>query len=190
MGMASMSIRGQHGFSPSLLARKILCVAYVSAPLSDEACFRLRALHSMALVTVIGRYLKSGYRLLAVERGGNGYRTDLLFEAILSAKKRLVEVKSSQKIREVHKIQAALYAHKITADEIAVSNRDSDEILTTEFIQEIRERAELTRLFLTNESVRAAATYTPHPDVCYICANSACRFLGRPTVSAFRTQAH
>jgi len=172
-----MTVRGNEELSPSLLARKILCPAYVSAPLGGPTRFRFQALHALALITVIGRYLKSGYNLLAVGIGGRRYRIDLLFEEALSARKRLVEVKSSKKIREVHKIQAALYANKVAADEIVVSNCESDEILSLEFIQRIQERAKWTDQFLTDDPVRAASNYTPHPDVCSICANSMCPFL-------------
>ena len=172
-----MTIQGQRWLSPSLLARKMLCAAYVSSPIADQERFRLRALHVMALIIVIKRYLKSGFRLLALERAGQGWRIDLLFEAVVSARKRLVEVKSGKRMREVHRIQAALYAYKISADEIAVSNRYEDEVLSVEFIQRIQRQAELTLRFLTNDPTRAAATYTPHEDCCYTCANTTCPFL-------------
>jgi hypothetical protein len=160
---------------PSILARKILCTGYVSAPIEDEERFRFQALHAMAIVRVIARHLKMGYRLRSVERGGRGYRIDLLFEGS-SGRVRIVEAKSSKQIREVHKIQAALYPHA-DADEIAVSNREVDEVLDPEFIQEIRQRAELTRALLIDDPARAETTFTPHQDCCYTCANSGCPFL-------------
>jgi len=166
---------------PSLLARKILCIAYVSAPFDEKERFRFQALHAMTVVRVIARHLKMGYRLRSVERGGNGYRIDLQFEAIYSGKTRLVEVKSSKQIREVHRIQVALYPHA-NADEIVVSNRETDEILGSEFIEEVQRQAEITRQFLTDHLERAAITYTPHQDCCYTCANSNCPFL--PSVAA------
>jgi len=172
-----MTIQGQRWVSPSLLARKMLCAAYIPSPIAEQERFRLRALHVMTLVIVIKRYLKSGFRLLALERAGQGWRIDLLFEAAVSARKRLVEVKSGKRMREVHRIQAALYAHKISADEIAVSNRYEDEVLSSEFIKKIQQRAELTRQLITNDPMRSATLYTPHPDVCYTCANSCCPFL-------------
>jgi len=162
----------------------MLCPGYISAPFNEKDRFKLQALHSMTMVKVIARHIKLGYRLIEIERRGSGYIIDLLFEAILSARKRLVEVKSSNKMREVYKIQAALYAQKIAADEVAVSNREIDEVLTSEFVQEIQRRAELTHRFLTNDPVRAAATFTPHLDICYTCANPSCPFLPRPSQSA------
>jgi hypothetical protein len=145
----------------------------------------------MTAIRVIARHLQLGYRLMEVERGGNGYRIDLLFEAISTGRKRLDEVKSSRTIREVHCIQAALYAtlhlHTIV-DEIAVSNREKDEILSSEFIDDVRRRAEITREFLENNVEAAASRYTPHKDVCYTCANEACPFLVRDEAFLLRNR--
>jgi len=169
-------VKVQHNprLPPSLLARKILCSAYVPAPFREEERFKFQALHALTVVRVIARHLKMGYTLKSVERGGIGYRIDLLFEAS-SGRTRIVEAKSSKQIREVHKIQGALYPHT-DVDEIAVSNRDSDEILSTEFIQEIQRRADLTRQFVTNDPLGARSRYTPHADCCYTCANLGCPF--------------
>jgi hypothetical protein len=141
---------------------------------ADER-FKFQAWHAMAVVKVIARHLKMRFRLRSVERGGGGYRIDLLFEAS-SGRTRLVEVKSSKSIREVHRLQAALYPH-IHADEVTVSNANVDEILGAEFIQEARSRAEVTRQFLTNNPELAAINYTPHRDCCYTCGNSRCPFV-------------
>jgi len=172
---------------PSLLARKILCSAYVSAPFSEKERFKFQALHAMTVVKVIARHLKMGYILKGVERGGNGYRVDLLFSDP-SGKTRLDEVKSSRKVREVHKIQAALYAHS-DADEIAVSNGQEDQILTPKFIREMQERAVQTIQLLSNDPTAAASTYTPHEDACYTCATTPCPFLShRPRLLEPRSQ--
>jgi len=167
---------------PSILSKRILCPAYIPAPFDRTACFKLHALHAMTTITVIARHLKLGYRLMAIEQGGSGYRIDLLFEAISSGRKRLDEVKSSKTIREVHRIQAALYAilHSHTdVDEIAVSNKETDEILSSEFIEKVRAQAELTGQFMINDPAGAATAYTPHKDCCYICGNTTCPFLDR-----------
>jgi hypothetical protein len=114
---------------------------------------------------------------MKVERGGNGYRIDLLFESISTGRKRLNEVKSSKTIREVHRIQAALYAAlpvHMNIDEIAVSNKETDEILNPQFIENVRRQAESMREMLVNNPMEAATRYTPHDDVCYTCANPAC----------------
>jgi hypothetical protein len=116
---------------------------------------------------------------MKVERGGNGYRIDLLFESISTGRRRLNEVKSSRTIREVHRIQAALYAAlavHMNIDEIVVSNREIDEILTSAFIEEVQRRAQFTRQLLITDPVTAGTTYTPHEDCCYICGNSTCHF--------------
>ena len=181
--MAHMNVQGTLRLPPSLLARKVLCTAYVSAPFNERERLRFHGLHAMTVVRVIARHLKMGYRLKTVERGGNGYRIDLLFEAIYSGKTRLAEVKASKRIREVHRIQAALYPHA-SADEIVVSNRETDEVLSSKFIQEIQRRAELTRQSLMDDPAHAATTYTPHLDCCYTCANSSCRFLGKAQPTA------
>jgi len=115
-----------------------------------------------------------------VEHGSGGYRIDLLFELISTGRRRLNEVKSSKTIREVHRIQAALYAAlpvHMNIDEIAVSNKEIDEILTSDFIEEVKRRAQFTCQLLINDPVTAATTYTAHEDCCYICGNRSCPFL-------------
>lgn len=163
-------------FPPSILARKILCIEYLPAPFNVEERFKFQALHAMAVVKVITRHLKSGYDLKSVERGGKGYRIDLLFEAISSKKTRLVEVKSSKQLREVHKIQAALY-HHVNADEYVVSNRETDEILSDEFIKDIQIRAERIHKLILNQMNQQKVRYTPHQDCCYTCGNTVCPYL-------------
>jgi hypothetical protein len=134
----------------------------------------------MTAIRVIARHLQLGYRLMEVERGGNGYRIDLLFEAISTGRKRLDEVKSSRTIREVHRIQAALYAglsvHR-NIDEVVVSNKENDEILNSHFVEDVHRRAEITREILMNNTEEAATKYTPHKDICYTCANTSCPFI-------------
>jgi len=165
--------------SPSLLARKILCVAYVPKPFGEEDRFRFQILHAFSMIKVIARHLRSGYRLTDIERRGNGYRIDLLFEAISTGRKRLDEVKSSRTIREVHRIQAALYAtlpRHTNVDEIAVSNKETDEVLSSDFIERVQRQVQLTRQLIISDPMGAAIRYTPHEDCCYTCGNTACPF--------------
>jgi len=167
------------GLSPSLLARKILCMGYVPTPFRESDRLKFHGLHAMTTLRVIARHLQLGYRLMRVEQSGGGYRIDLLFEAISTGRKRLNEVKSSKTIREVHRIQAALYAAlplHMNIDEIAVSNREIDEVLSPDFVEEVQRRAQFTRQLLMADPVAAATTYTPHEDCCYTCGNSGCYF--------------
>jgi len=176
---------------PSLLARKILCIGYVPSPFRDFDRLKFQGLHATATIRVIARHLQQGYRLMKVERGGNGYRIDLIFESISTGRKRLNEVKSSKTIREVHRIQAALYAAlpvHMNIDEIAVSNKESDEILSPDFIDEVQRRAQFIRQLLIIDPVTAATTYTPHEDCCYICGSRSCPFL--PTQLQSKPQLH
>jgi len=178
--MALMILSRSVKLSPSLLARKILCIGYVPAPFRESDRLKFQGLHAMTTIRVIARHLQLGYRLMKVERGGGGYRIDLLFESISTGRKRLNEVKSSKTIREVHRIQAALYAAlpvHINIDEIAVSNKEIDEILSPDFIEEVQRRAQFTRQLLIANPVTAASTYTAHEDCCYICENKSCPFL-------------
>ena len=160
--------------TPSLLARKILCTAYMPAPFGQGERLVFLGLHAMTVVKVIARHLRMGYRLRSVERGGKGYRIDLLFDGD-SGRTRIVEVKSSKQMKEVHRIQAALYPHA-SADEIVVSNRETDEVLTPDFIEQTHRQAELTRQLLAGNPTLASTTYTPHHDICYTCANLSCPF--------------
>ena len=174
-----MTLQKPQSLSPSLLARKILCVAYVQKPFGEEDRFRFRTLHALSMIKVIARHLRSGYKLTGIEQRGRGYIVDLLFEAMFSGRKRLNEVKSSRTIREVHRIQAALYAglpiHR-NIDEVVVSNKENDEILDFNFIENVHRKAEATREMLVNHPHEAATAYTPHDDVCYTCGNTACPF--------------
>jgi hypothetical protein len=132
--------------------------------------------HATTTVSVIARHIKKGYRLKDIERRLRGGRVDLVFEGP-TGRSRIVEVKSSREIREVHKIQAALY-RKYVGDEVVVSNRNLDVILDSEFIYEANNQADKTREFLATDPKKAAVTYRPHKDVCYTCDNTACPFLG------------
>ncbi len=161
---------------PSLLARKVLCAAYISAPFDSESASKFHGFHASAAIRVISRHLKMGYKLDSIEKRGAGFRTDLVFTKP-NVGSRLVEVKSANKLREVHQIQAALYPND-RYNEIVVSNRHQDLILTPEYINEARGRAHLTREFLSHNPEKAAIRYTPHEDVCYTCANEACPFNG------------
>jgi hypothetical protein len=143
--------------------------------MNESDRFRFQGLHALSILKVLSRHLRLGYTLLSVERGGNGYRYDLLF-ANPSGKTRLVEVKSSKKIREMHMIQAALYSTS-TIDEIVVSNRQEDQSITAEFIEGVHQRAERAIQLFTQDPTRAATTYTPNMDTCYTCANNACPYL-------------
>lgn len=163
---------------PSLLARKILCFAYLPAKFDETQRFKFQALHAMAVLRVIARHLKMGYQLEGVERVRNGHRSDLSFKIISSTRKRLVEVKSSKHIRDLHRIQAALYSSDLT-DEVVVSNRETDEVLTPEFILEVWHRAEITRQFLATNPVAAAITFSPNDDCCYTCGNKTCPSLAQ-----------
>lgn len=174
-----MTLQKPQRLSPSLLARKILCAAYVPKPFGEEERFRFQTLHAFAIIKVIARHLKSGYRLTAIEQRGRGYTIDLMFEAISTGRKRLNEVKSSKTIREVHRIQAALYAGPPihgNVDEVVVSIKEKDEILSSNFIEDVHRRAEATREMLVKHPCEAAIRYTPHNDVCYTCGNTVCPF--------------
>ena len=159
---------------PSLLSRKILCSAFIPRAFDPATRLRFLGLHAMATVVVIRRHIAKGYTLRSIERVGRGFRLDLLF-ADTSGKIRLVEVKSSRIIKEVHKIQAALY-WRPSVDEIVVSNRDIDHVLTNEFVFEVAEKAEETLRLLQSDPDAAAATFTPNSE-CYICANKTCPWL-------------
>lgn len=117
-----------------------------------------------------------GYKLDSIEKRGAGYRIDLVFVKP-NVGTRIVEVKSANKLREVHKLQAALYPNN-RYNEIVVSNRHQDIILDHQFIYEASARAQQTRELLSKNPQKAAVTYMPHEDVCYTCANESCPFNG------------
>jgi hypothetical protein len=89
---------------------------------------------------------------------------------------RLVEVKSSKRVREVFKIQAALMFPYSGADEVAVSNGETEELLTPHFVEQTLAKKEVVEELLAKDPLGAARTYTPHPDACYTCGNTACPY--------------
>jgi hypothetical protein len=101
-------------------------------------------------------------------------RIDLVFKHPASGKVRVTEVKSGNCIREVHRIQAALYWPFLHPDEITVSNSENDEILSPTFIQNALERAAAVKTLLVKDPSFAARSFTPHPDACYTCGNAGC----------------
>ncbi len=172
--------------TPSLLARKILCAAYGPAPLDRNDWIKLRGFHAAAMIKVISRHLQTGYELIDLEKRGPGYRIDLLFRAP-SGRTRIAEVKSGQTIREVHKLQGALYPQD-EGSEIVVSTGKIDEILSPEFIQEALERAETTRKLIMTDPQAAMSKYTPHPDVCPHCSTTRCPFRSPQTIPITSTR--
>jgi hypothetical protein len=162
--------------TPSLLSKKILCPAYRPAPFDRNQIYRFLGFHAITVVSVIARHIKKGYTLKDIEKRFKGVRIDLVFETPTGLT-RIVEVKSSRQIREVHKIQAALYGKHI-GDEVVVSNRNQDVILDPGFIYATNNEAENVRGFLASDPKKAAVTYRPHKDACYTCGNNACPFLG------------
>jgi hypothetical protein len=155
----------------------MLCLAYVAGLFRDEERLRFLGFHARAALKVIKSYLKRGWILVAVEHSGNGFRIDLLFRHPALGIVRLVEVKTAKRIREVFKVQAALYFPLSGADEAAVSNGETEELLTVSFIERTLAQAKKTLQLLTCDPLGAAKTYTPHEDACYTCGNETCPFL-------------
>jgi len=158
--------------APSLLSKKILCPAYTPAPFKSEDRLLYLGLHAIASLKVIARKLRLHHWLKSVERRGNGFRYDLEFE-VPSGKNQLYEVKSAKNLKEVHKIQAALYWTE-EHDEVILSNGEEEIPLTTEYIQSVQHRAEETCKLLRNNPELAAATFKPNSEICYICSNFRC----------------
>lgn len=169
---------------PSILAKKILCLAFVPSPLDEASRIRLQGIHALTMMRILSKYIASGYRLVSLERGGAGFRLDIVLQNS-QGKTRLIEAKCSKKIRESHRLQAAIYAMaRPDLNEIVVSNGDDEEKLEPEYLAETIRRARATIELLKTDPLSAASSYTPHPDTCYICGNRACPYL--PTSTNFR----
>ena len=172
---ATFHIRTERRLPPSLLARLILCPAHVPAPFDENSRFRFQAWHAITTLKVLARHLRLGYRLKSIERCGNGFRIDLTFESP-TGRQRLDEVKSARELKEVHRIQAALY-WRPGIDEMALSNGQIDVVLPTEYIEYVQAQAKATRDLLSKHPEIAETSFNPNPDVCPICANTRCPFL-------------
>jgi hypothetical protein len=161
--------------SPSILARLIICPAYIPAPFDNESRIRLQGLHAMTILRVISRHIKNGFQLKSLERRGKGFRIDLEFQRP-DGWIRVSEVKSARELTEVHRIQAALYSENRSNEEVVVSNGTTDIALSREYIEEIRRQAEATRRFLMDCPNEAVASFRPNSCVCHTCANTSCPF--------------
>lgn len=162
--------------SPSRLARLILCPAYIAAPFDEENRLKFQGLHAIAVLRVIARHIRQGFRLQSLEKRGNGFRVDLEFLGA-DGRLRVSEVKSARELSEVHRIQAALYCQDGNYDEVVLSNRAMDVLLPREYIEEVRRQAEATKQLLKNNPEQAAISFRPNACVCRICANYSCPFL-------------
>ncbi len=158
------------------MSKKLLCTAFVAAPFDPENAIRFHQLHAVAAMRTISRHLRAGFKLDSVEKPGRGCRTDLVFTKP-DVGIRLAEVKSSNKIREIHKLQAALYENE-RYDQIVVSNKHEDIILSPEYVMEVRARAHRVREFLARHPDKAAVAYTPNSEICRFCINESCPFIG------------
>jgi hypothetical protein len=156
---------------PSKLAPKILCSAYEPRPFPEgKEGELLRGRHAFAQSWTIKRHLRLSYTLFDIDLPEDGKRIDLVFLSP-EGKMRICEVKSHKQIREVDKIQAALYWSP-KYDEVVVSTPDIDLILTIDYIREVRTAANITQEFLNSQPQLAASRHSPHPDVCRICGRT------------------
>lgn len=143
-------------------------------PFQPEDRFNFICLHAYTMTRVITRHLRMGFLLEAIEKRINGCRVDLVFKTPLGTT-RVNEVKSARELREVHRIQAALYWQP-SFDEIVLSNGREDIILPLEYVRNAQEQAEAARNLLLNRPDEAASTYRPNKDICSTCANVSCPF--------------
>jgi len=166
----------RRGLSPSLKAKKILCKGYEPSefPKGREGD-RLRWKHSDEMKCVMKKLLKDGYQILDVEAPANGGRIDLVAKAT-DGRIVGVEVKSHRgELKEVDRIQAALY-YSPQLETVAVANRYYFEILSAEYVQEVRVAAHITEEFLETQPDLARVSFTPHIDVCGTCSNGLCLY--------------
>ena len=90
-------------------------------------------------------------------------------------KLRLVEVKTSRELREVDRIQTALYWTP-RIDEVVLSNGNEVLVLSQEEISSTLLRAKSIMHLLKQHVEEAAYSFNPVPEVCRICANATCPF--------------
>jgi len=133
--------------------------------------------HSDEMVRVIKHLLEAGYRILGVEVPANGGRIDLLAKS--PSEQRIgFEVKShAGEIRELDKIQAALYWVS-QLDIVAVANRRTMVLLPRDYVQDIMTAGNATQESLEKPPGSALASCTPHADVCRTCRNQQCPYFG------------
>jgi hypothetical protein len=131
-------------------------------------------LHAMAIIRVIARQLRFGCRLEAVELRKNRARIDLVFRTPSDAR-RIHEVKSSRELREIHRLQAALY-WQADVDEVVLSNGQMDIMLSQDYIDSVQVQAKRVQQLIVDHPDIAATTYKPNAETCPTCANQSCPF--------------
>ena len=130
---------------------------------------------------VMKQILENGFRILDIEAPVNGGRIDIIAEAP-DSRTVGVEVKAHQgELREVDKIQAALYFSP-QLEGIAVANRRDLQMLTVNYLQEVRVAAHITQESLDTQPELSRVTFSPHPDVCRTCTNYLCLHRDNRTV--------
>jgi hypothetical protein len=130
--------------------------------------------HAYAMVRTIKRHLESGYQPVRIEAYTQNGRIDLVFVAP-DGRKRISEVKSGREITEADRIQAALYWVP-DYEEVVVSTRHTDMLLSPAYVDEVRAAARITTELLSAQPHLAATRFTPHAAACRYCANHACPF--------------
>lgn len=181
--MTAVRMSERRGISPSQLARKILCKAYLAEEFPRGLTgLHLRWRHSDEMIGVLRLLLARGFCVDGVELQSNGGRLDI-FATAPDQRKIAIEVKSHRgEFRELDKIQAALYWTP-QFDCVAVANRHAIEIMSPQFVQEVRTTANIIRERLQQQPELAAVSFTPHPDACAACQNPRCPyFSGREPV--------
>jgi Holliday junction resolvase-like predicted endonuclease len=130
---------------------------------------------------VIKRMLEAGFQILGIESPANGGRIDIIAKAP-DDRTIGVEVKTHQgELRELDKIQAALY-FSTKLDRIAAANRRTILMLLPEYVQEVRTAAKIVEETLEKQPELGRTCYTPHPDVCRLCQSHHCPYL-KPSFS-------
>jgi hypothetical protein len=130
---------------------------------------------------VMKKMLRDGYQILDLEASANGGRIDIVGKAP-DGRTFGIEVKSHRgDLKEVDKVQGALYFSP-QFEAVAVANRYNFEILSAEYIQEVRVAAHITQEILDTQPDLARVSFTPHLDVCRTCANCLCLYRERGSV--------
>jgi hypothetical protein len=174
--------RSNKCLSPSVIAPKLVCPAFVPKPFPIESRRPFDILHRLAVLMAIVEYTERGWTFKDIERRTRNGRIDL---DMIDQHGNPVTIEASGTAElKLHKIiQACLYKEK--DERIAVSSIYERMELSCWLIETINHVAPIVEEFLKNHPDVSSQVYLPHCDLCPRCDHPIC-----PEKLKYQTRIH
>jgi hypothetical protein len=157
--------------SPSAIAPKLICPAFVPKPFPPQSRRTFEILHRLAVLMTIIEYTKQGWTFKGVERRVHNGRTDLDM-VDREGRPFTIEATGTAELK-LHKIvQACLYKEK--DERIAVSSIYDRMELSPWLIETVNTVAPIVDKFLKDHNEVSSQIFLPHRDLCPRCNHPIC----------------